>query len=161
VTHVHPDRSLTVTGRSGDRRLPAAYVDRGVELGYASTVHGAQGETVTTAHVLIGKHTTEAAAYVAMTRGRDNNLADLVADSTDDARRQWIEVFGRDRADLGPAHAAHRAANDIERYGLNASSLAHWACGAKSPIGTSQSAHERYAHEPRPGRPTTGPGIGR
>ena len=27
------------------------------------------------------------------------------------------KVFGRDRADLGPAHAARRAADDVERYG--------------------------------------------
>jgi len=40
-----------------------------------------------------------------MTRGRERNVAHLVAESVEDARRQWVEVFGRDRADLGPAHA--------------------------------------------------------
>ena len=66
---------------------------------------------------MLGEHTSAASAYVAMTRGRDNNIAHLVAEDVDDARRQWEEVFGRDRADLGPAAAAEQAAEDIERYG--------------------------------------------
>ena len=51
-----------------------------------------------------------------MTRGRQTNIAHLVADSVDDAREQWIAVFARDRADLGPAHAAERAAAEAARY---------------------------------------------
>ena len=76
-----------------------------VELAYATTVHGAQGETVDPAHLLLGETTGAAAAYVGMTRGRHTNTAHLVADTVDDAREQWVEVFGRDRADLGPGHA--------------------------------------------------------
>ena len=79
-----------------------------VELAYATTVHGAQGETVDHAHLLVGETTGAAAAYVGMTRGRHRNTAHLVADTLDEAREQWVEVFGRDRADLGPAHAAER-----------------------------------------------------
>jgi hypothetical protein len=48
-----------------------------------------------------------------MTRGRERN----VAESLDDVRRQWVEMFGRDRADLGPSHAAGMAAEAIDRYG--------------------------------------------
>ena len=55
-----------------------------------------------------------------MTRGRHRNVAHLVAESIDDARSQWVDVFNRDRADLGPGHAAERAADDIDRYGPNA-----------------------------------------
>jgi len=51
-----------------------------------------------------------------MTRGRETNLAHLMATNIDDARRQWDEVFSRDRADLGPGHAARRATSDVERY---------------------------------------------
>lgn len=50
-----------------DRELPAAYVREHVELAYATTVQGAQGETVDHAHVAIGETTGAAAAYVAMT----------------------------------------------------------------------------------------------
>ncbi|WP_245994143.1 MobF family relaxase [Nocardioides immobilis] len=120
VTGLDPDGSLHVQGRAGDRVLPAAYVRDHVELAYATTVHGAQGETVRTAHLVVGETTGAAAAYVGMTRGRDRNVAHLVADNLDDARSHWIAVFNRDRADLGPAHARGRALDDIDRYGPNA-----------------------------------------
>lgn len=121
VTGLGEDGSLTLRsnghGRGRDRVLPADYATRFVELAYATTVHGAQGETVDRAHVAIGEHTGAAAAYVAMTRGRNRNTAHLVADTVDEARRQWVEVFARDRADLGPAHAKRQAFEAIDRYG--------------------------------------------
>ena len=40
-----------------------------------------------------------------MTRGRNTNTAHLVAESFDDARQQWVAVFARDHADLGPSAA--------------------------------------------------------
>ena len=40
-----------------------------------------------------------------MTRGRTANTAHLIAADLGQAREQWIAVFARDRADLGPAHA--------------------------------------------------------
>ena len=116
VTSVHRDGSATVTGERGDRVLPADYVREHVELGYASTVHGVQGDTTTAAHLVVGDHTSAASAYVGMTRGRTGNTAHLVADSVDGAREQWVAVFSRDRADLGPAHAAEQAAREADRY---------------------------------------------
>ena len=119
ITGIDHDGTLTLhsgNARTGSRSLPAAYGHDHVELAYATTVHGAQGETTHTGHLLLGEHTSAAAAYVAMTRGREDNTAHLVAEDLDDARRSWIETFGRDRADLGPAHAAQRAAEDLERY---------------------------------------------
>ncbi|TKJ23725.1 MobF family relaxase [Blastococcus sp. CCUG 61487] len=100
----------------GTRVLPADYVTEHVELAYAATAHGVQGETVTAAHVVIGEHTGASSAYVGMTRGRETNTAHLVAADTDEAREQWIAVFARDRADLGPAHAAQLAARETARY---------------------------------------------
>ncbi len=113
------DGSLIVhsPGQGRDRELPPTYVREHVELAYATTIHGAQGETVDHAHVAIDETTGAAAAYVAMTRGRKTNVAHLVADSVDDARKQWIDVFSRDRADLGPAHARGQAIGAIDRYG--------------------------------------------
>ena len=106
VTRVHRDGRLTVddSGRGG-RELPADYVRGHVELGYAVTGYGAQGDTTTEAHLVLTETTTAAAGYVAMTRGRASNTAHLVAADLDDAREQWIAAFGRDRADLGPAAA--------------------------------------------------------
>lgn len=96
------------------------YATRFVELAYATTVHGAQGETVDNAHVALDDTTGAAAAYVAMTRGRESNTAHLVAETLEDARKQWVDVFSRDRADLGPAHARRLAADAIDRYGAAA-----------------------------------------
>jgi conjugative relaxase-like TrwC/TraI family protein len=120
VTGIDADHTVYVHGRAGRRALPAPYVREHVELAYATTVHGAQGETVPTAHFVVGETTGAAAAYVAMTRGRDHNIAHLVADTLDEARSNWIEVFSRDRADLGPGHAATVAEEAIERYGPKA-----------------------------------------
>jgi conjugative relaxase-like TrwC/TraI family protein len=117
VTGVGDDGSLTLHGQGRDREIPAQYANRFVELAYATTVHGAQGETVDRAHVVIGDTTGAAAAYVAMTRGQNGNTAHLVADKVEDARKQWVEVFARDRADLGPAHAKRQAIEAIDRYG--------------------------------------------
>jgi hypothetical protein len=57
--------------------LPAGYVAADVQLGYASTVHSAQGLTVDAAHLVAGGGTGLDAAtlYVGMTRGRDRNTA--------------------------------------------------------------------------------------
>jgi hypothetical protein len=118
ITAIDPDGTMTVRGdgRAGSRTLPSAYVLDQVELAYATTLYGAQGETTATGHLLLGEHTTSAGAYVGMTRGRDNNVAHLVADDPDQARKLWNDAFGRDRAALGPADAARRAAADVERY---------------------------------------------
>lgn len=110
-------KGVELEGQAGHRRLPWHYAREHVELAYATTTYGVQGETVSVAHVAIGIHTSAKSTYVGMTRGRDHNIAHLVADSIDDARSQWVQVFSRDRADLGPAHAARRAAEYIERYG--------------------------------------------
>ena len=118
ITGIDHDGTLTLQGdaHAGSRSLPASYAREHVELAYATTVHGAQGETTHTGHLLLGEHTSAAAAYVAMTRGRTDNVAHLVAENHDEARHQWVETFSRDRADLGPAHAARRAAEDLDRY---------------------------------------------
>jgi exodeoxyribonuclease V alpha subunit len=100
----------------GERVLPAGYVTAHVELAYASTAHGVQGDTVTSAHVVLGEHTGAASAYVGMTRGRTTNTAHLMAADLAEARQQWMAVFGRDRADLGPGHAAQLAAAEAARY---------------------------------------------
>jgi conjugative relaxase-like TrwC/TraI family protein len=51
------------------------YLREHVTLGYAATVHSAQGVTADTAHAILGEGATRAMAYVAMTRGRDHNDA--------------------------------------------------------------------------------------
>jgi hypothetical protein len=117
VRRVHRDGSMTVTdARGGSRDLPAGYVEVFVELGYAVTGYGAQGDTTDTAHLLVDEHTSAAGVYVGMTRGRYANTAHLVADNLDDAREQWINAAGRDRADLGPTAAGRAAARAAAGY---------------------------------------------
>ena len=55
--------------------LPGRYVAEHVALGYASTVHAAQGLTVDTSHAVITNRTGPAALYVGLSRGREANTA--------------------------------------------------------------------------------------
>jgi len=86
VLHAHADGSLTVRrqgarGRRGRVTLPAGYVAEHVELGYAITAHRAQGATVDSAHLLVHSSSmTREAFYVAMTRGRQSNVAYVATD---------------------------------------------------------------------------------
>lgn len=62
--------------RTGHRAwLPPDYVTNHVELGYATTIHTAQGSTVDTTHTLLTGTETRQLLYVAMTRGRQANHA--------------------------------------------------------------------------------------
>lgn len=86
VTHRYDDDSLAVRrlGR-GDRPygnalvLPAKYVREEVELGYASTVHRAQGANVDAAHALVDPEVSARELfYVALTRGKHRNHAYMI-----------------------------------------------------------------------------------
>ena len=75
VSQVHDNGAMTVQHleHGGKVTLPAAYAAQSVELGYAATIHRAQGATVDTAHALVDSSTDRAGAYVALTRGRESN----------------------------------------------------------------------------------------
>ena len=65
--------------------VPADYVAEHVELGYAVTSYRAQGITTDTANVLVDLAMTRENLYVAMTCGRDANIAYVAVDQTDTA----------------------------------------------------------------------------
>ncbi|WP_270260740.1 MobF family relaxase [Kocuria marina] len=65
--------TLRHTGHGGKITLDADYLSKHGQLGYAATVHRAQGATVDTAHAIVDSVTDRAAAYVAATRGRETN----------------------------------------------------------------------------------------
>lgn len=75
VAAVHDDGALTVShlGRHGSVTLPADYVRAHVQLGYAATAHGHQGDTVDISITLVTAATTHRSLYVGATRGRDEN----------------------------------------------------------------------------------------
>ena len=153
VTGVSKDGSVVLHDRGRDQVVPAQYAREHVELAYATTVHGAQGETVARAHLALTDSTGAAAAYVAMTRGRAGNTAHLVAETLEDAKQQWIDAFGRDRSDLGPAHARGAAIEAIDRYGP---ALHH-----ETPLPTASRHPERETRRsPTPGRGLQSPSVG-
>ncbi|GAB2554759.1 MobF family relaxase [Nocardia heshunensis] len=86
VRNVHADGSLTVAGitHRGHVVLPARYVADNTELGYASTVHRAQGMTVRHAYLLMGAALGRSLAYVGLTRGSDYNGIFLATDTLPD-----------------------------------------------------------------------------
>lgn len=78
VESAEPDGSLTVAHPDrGTVRLPAEYVAEHVELGWAVTGYGNQGDTVDVGLAVLEPGTTRNHAYVALTRGRQTNLAFL------------------------------------------------------------------------------------
>jgi DNA primase catalytic core len=66
---------LTVRHHRNGRtvRLPASYVQESVELGYATTVHTAQGITADTMHGLVTGEESRQQLYTMLTRGRIAN----------------------------------------------------------------------------------------
>ncbi len=75
VTSVRADGGLDVRHANSHRRvtLPTGYVAEHVRLGYACTVHGAQGQTVDTSHTVLTGTESRQLLYVAITRGRREN----------------------------------------------------------------------------------------
>jgi conjugative relaxase-like TrwC/TraI family protein len=113
VTTIHPDRNLTLTGRTGTIRLPAEYVAEHLELGYAQTSHATQGRTVDTALLLIDTPTDSRGVYTPMTRGRDGNHAYVVVEDNQTALDVLTQAITRDWIDQ-PA-VARRAQLDPHR----------------------------------------------
>jgi len=75
VLEIHDGGDLTVQHTQHGRtvRLPADYVARSTELGYASTVHTAQGVTADTMHGLATGAESRQQLYTMMTRGAHAN----------------------------------------------------------------------------------------
>ena len=75
--------------------LPAEYVREYVALGYALTIHKAQGQTTERAIVLVDNHMSAAQLYVAMSRGRQENRAFVISSdevSDDHVRRPSVDT---------------------------------------------------------------------
>lgn len=87
VTAVRGDGGLRVRhDRSGRQlTLPAVYVADHVQLGYAATIHVAQGATVDTTHTVLTGGETREQLYVALTRGRHANHLHLAPTAVDGA----------------------------------------------------------------------------
>ncbi len=75
----HRDSGLTTV-------LPAEYVAAHVELGYASTVHTAQGLTADVMHGVVTGEETRQLLYTMLTRGRAENHVHVITDDLSDER---------------------------------------------------------------------------
>jgi len=75
VQDVTPTGAIRARHHSTGRTitLPASYVAEYVDLGYARTIHAAQGLTAGTAHTVLTGRETRQQLYVALTRGRASN----------------------------------------------------------------------------------------
>jgi ATP-dependent exoDNAse (exonuclease V) alpha subunit len=113
VLAVGHDGSLTVADADrGTVTLPADYVARHVELGWAVTGYGSQGITTDHAICIVEPGSSRAGIYVGMTRGRHHNRA-LVLDPTGlaDPQEAFVAAIAR------PANAltAHAARDQLYR----------------------------------------------
>ncbi|MCC6495551.1 MAG: relaxase domain-containing protein, partial [Propionibacteriaceae bacterium] len=114
ITAVHRDGSLDVQHLRNHNQLTltADYVTESVELGYATTIHTAQGVTADTCHGLLTGEESRQQAYTMLTRGRHANHAWVQVNDTEthlapvdadllqpDTATQLLEaVIGRDEA---------------------------------------------------------------
>lgn len=98
----------------GSITLPADYVRVHVQLAYATTEHGAQGDTADRSITLATTATTGRGLYVGMTRGRDENHALVVTDTPDVAEAISIleAAIAIDRADI-PATTHRRTLAEV------------------------------------------------
>jgi DNA primase catalytic core len=104
VTGVARCGAVTVRHTRTHRRvtLPADYVAESVELGYAATIHTAQGVTADTSHTLLTGAESRQLAYTALTRGRHAN-------------HLYLQVVGDgdEHSILRPDHTHPPAATDL------------------------------------------------
>ncbi|MDO5685661.1 MAG: hypothetical protein Q4G37_06135, partial [Bifidobacterium sp.] len=140
VQRILPDGSVLASNLSSDnhkgqwKRIPADYVAEHVQLGYASTVHRSQGATVDTAVSLVADNFNRQSLYVAMSRGKQYNLAFVALDYAfdtdaeeahyhylDDEQEETSEVKEEDRR-IGRATAILEAIIDSDERAMSATS---------------------------------------
>lgn len=119
ITEIHDDGSVLAIRQDTDEPesvlLPARYVSKHVQLGYATTAHRSQGRTVDTSHTIARDGTTRENLYVAMTRGRHLNKVYVAIDPPETmegwagagTERSYLEVLEGILATSGAELSAH------------------------------------------------------
>jgi ATP-dependent exoDNAse (exonuclease V) alpha subunit len=129
IEHIHPDGSVTLTGRTGTVRVPDKYAREHLELGYAQTSHATQGRTVDTGLLLIDGPTDGRGLYTPMTRGRHSNHAYVATAEGETAGSVLTQAIWRDWIDQPAiprrAHVDHRRARQLEASNDQAELLHH------------------------------------
>jgi conjugative relaxase-like TrwC/TraI family protein len=112
VTHLRTGAAIT---------LPPDYVADHMELSYAHTAHGAQGLTVDVGLAVVRTTDERRGLYVAMTRGREENVAFVVTEDLEEEPhgfhpdRSAREVLAQVLANHEPEGAGARIARSYER----------------------------------------------
>ena len=106
VTAIAPDGAMKLEGlqEQGIIELPAEYIQRTdpetgrlpVNHAYATTVHKAQGGTLSCSILWLSEATDRRGLYVAMSRGRGANYCVVTADDTDEALAAVNRAIHRD-----------------------------------------------------------------
>lgn len=106
------------------RTITHAYAAQAVHLGYATTAHGVQGETVHRA--IVGPGVSAAGLYVGLTRGKRHNECVVVASNPAAAQRELVEqmMHGQTEATLDESREAVAREIDAASTELTARGIA-------------------------------------
>ncbi|WP_326581563.1 relaxase domain-containing protein [Actinacidiphila glaucinigra] len=123
VQAIEPGGALVVrhTTHHGRVRLSAGYAAAHCELGYASTIHRAQGMTVDTSHALATPASTREGVYVQLTRGRHTNRLYLTLNDDGQDVSQMLESIAARRSTQVSATETTAA---LQRHAIDPATLA-------------------------------------
>ncbi|NLP82477.1 AAA family ATPase [Microbacterium sp. CFH 90308] len=109
---------LVSVGDSGEvARVTPEYAREHLQLAYASTVHGVQGDTADAS--VVGPDVDAAGLYVGLTRGRVHNVAIVVARTDAAARECLAESMQRGASELTMQDAVRAAQAEMRRAARN------------------------------------------
>ena len=159
VAAIDPAGNRVAAERLGDGARAVfenEYLCEHVSLGYAVTVHSAQGVTADTTHAVLGENTTRSLLYVAMTRGRQSNTAHLYERSIGDSEYGHHEPDGTHLTSRGDSRDAAGLIRAIlanhDQAPITAHDYAAQTPGAALPVrvrsllnGRTTAAHRRRA----------------
>ncbi|MFB8145356.1 AAA family ATPase [Microbacterium sp. NPDC056003] len=104
--------SLVSVSDSGEvARVSTEYAQEHLQLAYASTVHGVQGDTADAS--VVGPDVDAAGLYVGLTRGRVHNVAIVVARTDAAARERLAESMQRGTPELTMQDAVRAAQTEV------------------------------------------------
>lgn len=110
--------SLVSLSDSGEvARVSTEYAHEHLQLAYASTVHGVQGDTADAS--VVGPDVDAAGLYVGLTRGRLSNVAIVVARTDAAARECLAESMQRGTSELTMQDAVRAAQTEARRAARN------------------------------------------
>lgn len=106
--------SLVSVSDSGElRHVPHEYAREHLQLAYASTVHGVQGDTADAS--VVGPDVDAAGLYVGLTRGRLHNVAIVVARTDAATRERVAESMQRGAIEVTMQDAVRAAEAEMRR----------------------------------------------